>query len=128
MNLGPPRLIRQKNREDSNVPSTDYAWLWEHVNQEKIRTFIEPISLPQHIWRDLRDNIPSLEDELIAARQRYYNRLPPGEKARYHVGPPPRAEMRFRYAKSPVARKRKSPAPKMRYAKSPGRKKSSVRK
>jgi hypothetical protein len=128
MNLGPPRLIRQKNREDSNVPSTDYAWLWEHVNQEKIRTFIEPISLPQHIWRDLRDNIPSLEDELIAARQRYYNRLPPAEKARYHVRPPPRPEMRFRYAKSPVARKRKSPAPKMRYAKSPGRKKSSVRK
>ena len=128
MNLGPPRLIRQKNREDNNISSTDYAWLWEHVNQEKTRTFIEPISLAQHIWRDLSTNIPPLENEVIAARQRYYNRLPASQKATYHIGPPP--QMRFRYAKSPAARKRcvKSPAPNMRYAKSPGRKKTSVRK
>jgi hypothetical protein len=135
MNLDPPRLIRQKNREDDNVSTTDYAWLWQHVNQEKSRTFIEPISLPRHIWRDLRENVPdSLQREVIAARQRYYNRLPARQKATYHIGPPDQDQdqMRFRsvkpkkrYAKSPVSKMRyaKSPSPKKRYAKSPVSKK-----
>jgi hypothetical protein len=122
MNLDPPRLIRHKAREHTNLSGIDYAWLWENVNQEKTKTFIEPISLPQYIWEDLRRHQPnSLEGQVIQARERYYNSLPANKKAEYHIR---HNQMRFKSVK-PKNRYAKSPSPKMRYAKSPvGKRKS----
>ena len=124
MNLDPPRLIRHKGREHTNIPGIDYAWLWEHVNQEKFITFIEPISLPEYIWEDLRRHQPhSLERQVIQARERHYNALSANKKAEYHIRS---AQMRFRSVK-PKKIYAKSPSPKMRYAKSPSAKKRSAK-